>query len=192
MAKSPKSPNNARLGIILAGVVVAGVGLSFASVPFYRLFCQVTGFGGTTQISETGPAGVIDRRMTIRFNADTDPALPWSFQPVQREITVRVGEQAIAFFRAANHGAEPIVGTATFNVTPFKAGGYFDKIDCFCFSEQRLEPGATADLPVTFFVDPAIASDPKLDDVNTITLSYTFFRSQAQAVPGKTAFSGVK
>ena len=172
------SSRNGTLALVLAAVVVAGIGLAYASVPLYSLFCQITGFGGTTGVAENAPGKVLDRRMTIRFNADTDPGLPWSFQPVQREMTVRVGEQALAFYRATNKGPEPVVGTATFNVTPFKAGGYFDKIDCFCFAEQRLEPGQSADLPVSFFVDPAIAADRKLDDVSTITLSYTFFRAQ--------------
>ena len=182
-----KSHRNAALGAVLAGVVFAGIGLSYAAVPLYRLFCQVTGFGGTTQVAEAAPAAALERRMTIRFNADVDPALPWSFQPVAREVTVRVGEQALAFYRATNRGSEPVVGTATFNVTPLKAGAYFDKIDCFCFSEQRLGPGESADLPVSFFVDPKLVQDRKLDDVSTITLSYTFFRAQSQPAPAKTA-----
>ena len=182
-----KSRRNAVLGAVLAGIVLSGVALSYAAVPLYRLFCQVTGFGGTTQVASAAPVKALERRVTVRFNADVDPALPWSFQPVAREVTVRVGEQSLAFYRATNRGAEPVIGTATFNVTPLKAGAYFDKIDCFCFSEQRLGPGESADLPVSFFVDPAIADDRKLDDVSTITLSYTFFRAQSQPAPAKTA-----
>ena len=185
MPDAQRSQRNAAVGAVLAGIVFSGVALSYAAVPLYRLFCQVTGFGGTTQVASSAPAKALERRVTIRFNADVDPALPWSFQPVAREVTVRVGEQSLAFYRATNRGAEPVVGTATFNVTPLKAGAYFDKIDCFCFSEQRLGPGESADLPVSFFVDPAIAEDRKLDDVSTITLSYTFFRAQSQ--PAKTA-----
>lgn len=174
------SRKNLRVALPLVGIVVVSVALAYASVPLYRLFCQVTGFGGTTQVATEAPAEVLDRVITIRFNADIDPALPWSFQPEQREMQVRVGEQALAFYRATNHGAESVAGTAVFNVTPHKAGSYFDKIECFCFSNQRLDPGQSADLPVTFFVDPEIVNDRKLDHVSTITLSYTFFRAQDQ------------
>lgn len=191
VAQSSKASKNNVLGAILAAVVVGGIGLSYAAVPLYRLFCQVTGFAGTTQVADGVPSQVLDRRMTIRFNADVDPGLPWSFQPVQREVTVRVGEPSLAFYRATNHATEAMAGTATFNVTPFKAGGVFDKIDCFCFSEQHLGPGESAELPVSFFIDPSIAQDKKLDDVSTITLSYTFFRVQTPA-PAKTAFSKAK
>ncbi len=155
--------------------------LAYASVPLYRLFCQVTGFGGTTQVS-AGPSGkLLDRQVTVRFDANTSPGLPWSFQPEQRAVTVQVGEQNLAFYRATNNGSEPIVGTATFNVTPDKAGIYFNKVACFCFTEQKLAPGESMDFPVSFFVDPAIAGDRKLDDVHTITLSYTFFRAEPKA-----------
>ena len=187
MSMARKWSRNAATAAVLAGIASGGIGLAYAAVPLYRLFCQVTGFGGTPQVAAAAPTGALERRMTIRFNADVDPALPWSFQPVEREVTVRVGEQSLAFYRATNQGREPVVGTATFNVTPHKAGSYFDKIDCFCFAEQRLEPGETADLPVSFFIDPEIVKDRKLDDVSTITLSYTFFRAQEQAGPAKTA-----
>ena len=180
---------NGLVGITLAVIVAAGIGLSYAAVPLYRLFCQVTGFGGTTQVATAAPDSTIGRRMTVRFNADVDPALPWSFQPVEREVQLLVGERTLAFYRATNRGSEPVVGTAVFNVTPHKAGAYFDKIDCFCFAEQRLAPGETAELPVSFFIDPAIMNDRKLDDVTTITLSYTFFRAQTQPGPAKTALS---
>lgn len=172
---------NASIGFLLGALVFLGVGLAYAAVPLYQLFCQVTGFGGTTQVSKVVPDTVLDRKMAIRFNADIDPALPWSFQPVQREVTVRVGESSLIFYRVTNHGSTPVVGTATFNVTPHKAGSYFDKVECFCFTEQRLAPGETAELPVSFFIDPDIVKDRKLDDVSTITLSYTFFRSQTHA-----------
>ncbi|MBT5050046.1 MAG: cytochrome c oxidase assembly protein, partial [Rhodospirillaceae bacterium] len=120
---------------------------------------------------------ILDRRVKIRFNADTNMALPWRFAAVQDSVTIRVGEQVLAFYEAQSNAEVPVVGTATFNVTPAKAGQYFNKIDCFCFTEQTLDPGQRVDLPVQFFIDPAIAEDRNLDDVKTITLSYTFFRA---------------
>lgn len=173
---SQKNRKNARVGLTLAGVVIGMIGLSFATVPLYRLFCQVTGFGGTTQIAETVPQEVSDRVIAVRFNADVNDKLPWRFGPLQREVKVQVGENRLVFYQAQNISERAVTGTATFNVTPLKAGQYFSKIACFCFTEQRLEPGQEIDMPVSFFVDPAILEDPELDDVNTITLSYTFFR----------------
>lgn len=169
---------NARVAGMAVALVAGMVGLSFASVPLYRLFCQVTGYGGTTQVADAVPETVSNRDITIRFNADTAGGLDWRFSPEQREITLKVGEQGLAFYRAENIGRERIVGTATFNVTPLKAGPYFNKVDCFCFTEQALEPGASADLPVSFFVDPEIENDPNMRDVKTITLSYTFFEAE--------------
>lgn len=165
---------------VSAGLVALGmVGASFAAVPLYRLFCQVTGYGGATQRAEAPTrAEPLGRIIHVRFDSSVAPGLAWRFKPVEREIAVHVGENALAFYRAENTGARRITGTATFNVTPDKAGAYFNKIDCFCFSEQALEAGEVADMPVTFFVDPAIMDDRNLDDVNTITLSYTFFRSR--------------
>ena len=160
---------------LLAILGVMGT-LTAYSVELYEVFCRVTGYGGTTQIAERGPDRVVDRQLTIRFNADTNSGLPWKFEPVQDSITIRAGQQALAFYRAQSNADSPIVGTATFNVTPSKAGQYFNKIDCFCFTEQTLDPGQVADLPVQFFIDPAIVDDPNLDDVTTITLSYTFFK----------------
>lgn len=168
---------NARTGIMLIGIVVGMIGLSFASVPLYRLFCQVTGFGGTTQIAETAPGAVAERIVKVRFNADIAPGLPWRFKPVQREIALRVGESGLAYYRARNLSDKAVTGTSTFNVTPLKAGQYFSKVQCFCFDEQRLEAGQELDMAVSFFVDPEILSDRNLDDVKTITLSYTFFRA---------------
>ena len=167
---------NARTGLLLSALVVAMVGVSFAAVPLYRLFCQVTGYGGTTQQAESLPAETSDRVMVVRFNADTDRRLPWSFRPVQKEVSLRLGESGLAYYRARNDAARAITGMAVFNVSPQKAGVYFNKIQCFCFDQQRLEPGQEMDMAVTFFVDPAIEADPNLDDVKTITLSYTFFR----------------
>ncbi|UEM02900.1 cytochrome c oxidase assembly protein [Skermanella rosea] len=169
----------------LLGLVFGMIGLSFAAVPLYNLFCQVTGFGGTTQRAE-GPAGeILDRTVKVRFNADVNGALPWGFRPEIHQMEVRIGESAMMSYRAVNHSDEPIVGTATYNVTPDKAGIYFNKIQCFCFTEQRLEPGQSVDMPVYFFVDPAMADDPKLDDIQTITLSYTFFRAHGGGAAGQ-------
>ena len=175
---------------LILGVVVCGmVGLAFGAVPLYQLFCQVTGFGGTTQVAEEAPAEIGERVVTIRFNADTARDLPWRFKPEQREMTVRVGEMAMAFYNAVNESDRALVGSSTFNVTPVKAGAYFNKIDCFCFEEQTLAPGERAEFPVSFFVDPDIVEDRRLDDVSTITLSYTFFArgegvTEAALAPG--------
>lgn len=175
-APGGQGPRNARLVVILLAIVVGMIGLSYASVPLYRLFCQVTGIGGTTQVGTNSyDMPVLDRDMTISFNADTGRDLPWKFEPVQRRVTVKVGQEALAFYRVTNTSDQEIVGTAVYNVTPFKAGPYFSKIECFCFTEQRLRPGESMDMPVTFFVDPQIADDRNLDEVKEITLSYTFY-----------------
>lgn len=180
--RDPKGRGNLRLALLLAGLVVGMMGVSFASVPLYDLFCRVTGFGGTTQIAQEGGAGtVLERKVTVRFDASVQPDLKWSFRPVETKLDLRVGETRLAFYEAVNHGDEPIVGTATFNVTPDKAGLYFDKIDCFCFTEQVLMPGQKVDMPVSFFIDPEMDKDVKMDGVTTITLSYTFYRSQDQS-----------
>lgn len=162
----------------LFGMVAGMIGLTYASVPLYTLFCSVTGFGGTTKRAEQAAARVVDRKVTIRFNGDINSALPWSFRPEQKELELKLGETGLAAYRAENRGTKPTVGTAVYNVTPEKAGAYFNKIQCFCFDEQILEPGQVVDMPVTFFVDPSMADDPNMDDVTTITLSYTFFRAK--------------
>lgn len=164
------------------------VGLVAASVPLYRLFCKVTGYGGTTRVAEAAPGAVLGREITVRFDASVAKGMPWRFEPQQREMRVRLGEQVLATYSATNLSDRPIVGTATFNVTPDKAGQYFNKIECFCFTEQRLEPGQTVDMPVTFFIDPVLADDPLANEVTTITLSYTFF-DKTPAVPRKRALS---
>lgn len=168
-----------RATALAAALAVAGMtGLAYAAVPLYDLFCRVTGYGGTPAAAAAAPgAGPGADAVTIRFNADTARGLPWAFRPERPRMTVRTGESALAFYRATNRGDREIVGTATFNVTPAKAGRHFAKIDCFCFEEQRLGPGETADLPVAFFVDPAIREDPSTEEVTTITLSYTFFEA---------------
>jgi|SRR5690606_888613 cytochrome c oxidase assembly protein subunit 11 len=172
---------NSRLALVTAAVVVGMLGLAYASAPLYRLFCQVTGYAGTPKINAGAATNAYDlpilsREMTVRFDSTTAPDLPWRFEPAQKSVRFKIGEENLVFYRATNVSDEPIVGTATFNVTPFKAAAYFNKIECFCFTEQRLEPGQTVDMPVTFFVDPAIADDHNLDEVQEITLSYTFFK----------------
>jgi len=166
----------------LGGLVLAMVGLAYASAPLYKLFCQATGFAGAPSIAATAPQAIGERMITIRFNADVQSILPWRFAPAQGAMQLHVGEQRLAFYRAENLGDRPLVGTASFNVTPLKAGRYFSKIDCFCFREQLLGAGQSADLAVSFFVDPAIAEDPEMADVHTITLSYMFFDAGADAL----------
>ena len=168
---------NRRLMAALLAVVAVMVGGSYAAVPLYRIFCQVTGFGGTTNVAERPSGAVSARVMHIRFDATVN-GLPWAFQPVQREVKTHVGENTLVFYSAENHSREPVTGTATFNVTPLKAGQYFSKIECFCFTEQRLGAGESVEMPVAFFIDPAIEKDRNMDDVTTITLSYTFYPVQ--------------
>lgn len=177
--------------VALVGVLAGMGGLTAAAVPLYRLFCQVTGFGGTTQTSVETPRSVSERVVTVRFNADTAGGMPWRFRPLQREIQVRVGETVLVYYEAENLSDETIVGTSTFNVTPYKAGPYFAKVECFCFTEQVLAPGERVEMPVTFFIDPDMLTARNVADVNTITLSYTFFRASADAAPEPTKESRV-
>ncbi|MGH7056182.1 MAG: cytochrome c oxidase assembly protein [Stellaceae bacterium] len=197
---------NARVVAGLLALIGVMVGLDAYSVPLYRLFCAATGFGGTTERAANAGAAVLNRVVTVRFNTMVQPGLPWRFAPEEDAVTVHLGEEKLVFFSAENLTGQPIVGHATFNVTPMKAGPYFDKIECFCFSEERLGPHQKIDMPVDFFVDPKLAADPNAADVRTITLSYTFFRSRdpakgedlsrflASAPPdpkrGKTLFAG--
>jgi cytochrome c oxidase assembly protein subunit 11 len=165
---------NARVALICGATIAGMVGVAFASVPLYRVFCQITGYGGTPTVDKAAPGGT-DRAVTVRFSADTDRALPWRFKPGQKALTLTLGEEGLAYFQATNQSDRPIIGTATFNVTPLKAAQYFAKIECFCFTKQRLEPGETMDMPVTFYVDPALAEDENTREVTTLTLGYTFF-----------------
>lgn len=162
-------------------------GMAFASVPLFDLFRQATGFGGTTQIATAAPRVVLDRTMAVRFNADVAPKLPWSFQPNQRQVSLRVGETGRAVYTARNLGEGPVTGVAAVNVTPFKAGKYFSRVQCFCFEDQRLEAGQEAEMAVSFFVDPAIVNDRNLDAVKTITLSFVFFRARDDGGSGDPA-----
>ncbi|HHZ11016.1 MAG TPA: cytochrome c oxidase assembly protein [Rhizobiales bacterium] len=173
------TPARQRSNLMIAGACAAFfagmLGMAYASVPLYRLFCQITGYGGTTQRVETYADRVLDRTITIRFDANTAGALPWEFQPSAREITGRIGETMKATYRAVNRFNVPTYGRATFNVTPEMAGAYFNKIECFCFTDTTLAPGESLDMPVVFYVDPDIVDVPELKDIRTITLSYTFF-----------------
>jgi cytochrome c oxidase assembly protein Cox11/cytochrome c2 len=161
----------------LGAIIAVMVGLVSVSVPLYRWFCAATGFGGTTQRADAATESVSDRVVTVRFSTDVAADLPWRFQPEQHEVTVHLGEEKLVFFSAENLTDKPVVGHATFNVTPTKAGIYFNKIQCFCFDEEQLGPRQKVDMPVDFFVDPKLADDANTRDVDTITLSYTFFRS---------------
>lgn len=173
-----RNRRNRRVALTCAAVVVGMTGLAFASAPLYDLFCRVTGFSGTPLRAESLPASLqaAERTITVRFNADIAPGMPWKFQPVQRAVKVRPGEEMRIFYKASNPTGEAVAGQASFNVTPEKAGQYFNKIACFCFEEQMLEAGQSVDMPVSFFVDPEILTNPTTRDVRTITLSYTFFR----------------
>lgn len=172
-----KSDRKGLVALSLAGLVAMMVGLSFAAVPLYRMFCQVTGYGGTTQVAEAAPAEALDRTITIRFDANVDKALPWNFAPDVRTMDVRIGESALTFFRAQNDTDKPVTGTAGFNVAPASAGKYFAKVECFCFQEQTLAAGQSIEMPVTFFVDPRIVEDESTKNIEEITLSYTFYRN---------------
>ena len=167
---------NARTAALFFLLVAAMVGVAYASVPLYRLFCQVTGFAGTTQRAAEGAApGPVGRMISIRFDANHAPSLPWAFAPVDTHRRVAIGARNIALFTARNLSDRPVTGSATFNVTPSQAGAYFTKIQCFCFTEQRLAPGQEVQMPVVFFVDPGILDDPDARDIDEITLSYTFY-----------------
>ncbi len=178
-ASPARGKRNTVLGVlaILSGMTL----LVVYAVPLYELFCRATGFGGTTRQAEAAPGATGDRVMTVRFLANTNPNLPWRFQPEVDSVRVRVGERRLIAYRARNLDDRSTTGIATFNVTPAKAGIHFSKIACFCFEEQTLKPGEEATMPVSFFIDPAIAKDRNLRDVQTITLSYTFFRAAGSA-----------
>ena len=171
---------------LLAAVGVAGMtGLGFASVPLYRMFCEATGFGGTTMRTDgTGVRAVAGQTIEVRFDANHVPTLPWTFEPEKPEQVVTIGEKNMAFFTATNHARYPVTGRATYNVTPTQAGGYFAKVQCFCFTEQTLQPGQSVRMPVIFYVDPAIAKDVDTKAIQAITLSYTFYPIDAPQVRG--------
>ena len=170
----PRLTGHNRTLVQLVGVVVTMGALSFAAVPFYDWFCRVTGFGGTTAVAEAGSDVVLDRTVKIRFDASLEQGMPWTFRPVVPSMEIRIGETGLAFYEAHNPTSRPVAGTASFNVFPYAAGGYFTKIECFCFTEQVLQPGETVQMPVSFYVDPALVEDAEGRFVHEIVLSYTF------------------
>ncbi len=189
MRTKPRQKNKAT-AVVLFSIAGGMVGLAFAAVPLYQLFCQVTGFGGTPKAATAAPSTISAKTITVRFDANVNPALPWAFAPMRRQVRVRAGEPMQVNYKAKNLSDGPVTGTATFNVTPYKAGKYFSKIDCFCFTEQRLAGGQEALMGVQFFVDPEIFNDPNARDVKTITLSYTFFRAREEKDPGSNKTAG--
>ncbi|MEQ1718783.1 MAG: cytochrome c oxidase assembly protein [Hyphomicrobium sp.] len=165
---------NTRVGAIMGLVAVGMLGMAYAAVPLYQLFCQATGYGGTTQRVARPADKILDRTITVRFDANVN-GLPWSFEPVVRTVDVRIGETTLAFYRATNNSDRAVVGTSSFNVAPDIAGSFFNKLECFCFKEQRLEPGEMIEMPVSFYVDPSLVDDKDARKVTQITLSYTFY-----------------
>ena len=199
MSESNKITTSERESSRRNGRVAAGsalfacfmLGMAFASVPLYRMFCQVTGFAGTTQRAEKAPDHVSEKSVIVRFDANVSSGLAWSFKPVQNTVQVKYGENTLAFYRATNTSDQPITGTATFNVAPEAAGAYFNKIECFCFTEQTLQPGESVEMPVSFFVDPDMIKDRSARSVSQITLSYTFYpvkQKQAAVAVSKKAY----
>lgn len=181
VADPGRSGKNTRIGLMAAVMGLAMLGVGYAAVPLYEIFCRVTGYGGTTQRVDAASAATVqttNRVMSIRFDSNVNSALPWSFKPENPVDRVTVGARDMAIYIAKNESSAPVVGTATFNVTPVLAGKYFNKVQCFCFTEQRLKPGETMRMPVLYFVDPAILDDPETKDIKEITLSYTFYRSR--------------
>ncbi len=174
-SKTKANAENQRVAALCAAIALGMVGLAYASVPLYRLFCQMTGFAGTTQRAIHPSTEVLDRVVTVRFDANVGSGLAWDFQAVTPTIDVKIGENALGIYKVRNRSEKAVTGTATFNVTPDQAGGFFNKIQCFCFTEQRLEPGESVEMPVSFFIDPAIVKDVDGAQIRDITLSYTFY-----------------
>jgi cytochrome c oxidase assembly protein subunit 11 len=175
---------------ICAGIVVAMIGLSYAAVPLYRLYCQATGYAGTTQRAAKPSDTVLDRTLLVRFDANVSPDLPWRFEPLQKKLDVKIGENTLALYRATNTSDKPVTGTAVFNVAPENAGLHFNKVQCFCFTAQTLAPGQTVDMAVSFYIDPGWVDDDDTKDFSELTLSYTFYPAQkAREKTGKTASS---
>jgi cytochrome c oxidase assembly protein subunit 11 len=186
MSKQPTPPLQRRDKIVAVSCglfVAAMVGAAYASVPFYNWFCRATGYNGTPQIASSAPSGTVDRKITIRFDANVGPGLPWNFTPEQNSIEVKLGEVVTVHYNVINQAARPITASAAYNVTPLSVGSYFNKINCFCFTEQSLKAGEKRELAVVFYVDPAIAKDADGADINTITLSYTFYQQREPSRP---------
>jgi cytochrome c oxidase assembly protein subunit 11 len=185
---------NARIAWTLVLVTASMLGMAYAAVPLYQAFCKATGFAGTPLVAQSDDRPVIKRTVEVRFDTNVDPNLSWRFEPEQREVKVHLGEEKLVFFRATNLSQRPIVGSANYNVTPERTAGWFNKIQCFCFTEQLLKPGQSVDMPVVFFVDSDMDKDRRYDDINTITLSYTFYEAKTPRAKillgGVTANSG--
>ena len=180
----PKVPRRDLAVAAACGVFVAAmVGAAYAAVPFYNWFCRVTGFNGTTQVATQMPSGVLERSIAVRFDANVMGGLPWKFEPEKTEINVRIGEVVTAYYTVTNLAARPTLGQASYNVTPLTAGIHFQKINCFCFTEQRFAPGEKREMAVVFYVDPALAADSEHDQLSTITLSYTFYPMRDEPKP---------
>ena len=189
----PVRKRNAKIAVICATAFFGMIGLAYASVPLYRAFCQLTGFDGTTRRAETASASVLDKTLTVRFDANVRD-LPWRFRAEQTSQTVKIGETKIAFFKVTNTSDKPVTGRAVYNVVPEQAGAYFQKLDCFCFTDQTIAPGATVDMPVLYFIDPKYAADFETKGKTEVTLSYTFFPSvegaqKQAAAPAKAPLS---
>lgn len=180
-ANTRQARGNRRIAIAAFGTVAGMVGLSFAAVPLYAAFCKATGYNGTVQTGGPAAPGAVAQQVTIRFNANTHPSLPWRFEAAQGSMPVHLGDSGLAFYRAANQADRAVEGVATYNVTPEVVGKYFHKTACFCFDAQTLQAGQSVEMPVSFWVDPEMAKDPETRDIRTITLSYTFFRTLADA-----------
>jgi len=185
--KPAQAPRGRRRDFAVAAVcsafVAVMVGAAYAAVPLYNWFCRTTGFAGTTQVATAAPGQVLDRKMTVRFDANVSGGLPWRFEPERTAITVKIGEVVTVMYRVTNESARETAGQAAYNVAPLNVGAYFQKINCFCFTEQRFKPGETRELPVVFYVDPALARDADQDGLDTITLSYSFYPVREQAKP---------
>jgi cytochrome c oxidase assembly protein subunit 11 len=175
-SRTPRLGRDAAVAAICGFVVVLMVGASYAAVPFYNWFCRATGFNGTTQVAASAPStGALSRKIAVRFDANVGPGLPWKFEPEQTEIEIPIGQVVTVFYNVVNQSARPTTGQAAYNVAPLTVGAYFQKINCFCFTEQTMAPGEKREMPVVFYVDPALAADAENDGLNTITLSYTFY-----------------
>lgn len=187
MTEAPNKKRMALTAAIATSAVVGMTALAFAAVPLYDAFCKLTGYGGTTMVATAAPSTVLERRMQVRFDANISPGVPIEFTPKQREQGLRIGESGLAFYTVRNTSDAPVSVIATFNVTPHSAGQYFAKLECFCFQDRVLQPGEEADLPVVYFIDPEIVSDPDASEIQTVTLSYTYFRSTNQAAAAPAA-----
>lgn len=171
---------NKNRSLIIFILPIAMIGVAYAFVPLYQLFCQVTGYGGTTQVAEAKSDQILDQKIKVRFVASKNKDVPWQFTPEQDEIELFIGQDGLAYYKAKNLSNEDFTGIATYNVTPLRAGSYFNKIDCFCFEEQRLKAGQEVSLPVYFYIDPEIVNDPDLKGIEALTLSYSFFKNKTE------------